>query len=83
MAQSVLERFKQHPQDTGSVETQVVRLTEEINKITKHRQENPKDFSAQRGLIKLVGQRKRFLEYVRGKNEDLYRSLIKELNLRK
>jgi len=79
----VVEKFKQHEQDTGSVEVQVVRLTSEIKELQSHCQQNPKDFSSQRGLLKMVNQRKRFLEYLRDCCGDTYKELIKELGLRK
>lgn len=80
---SILDHFKKHAQDTGSVETQVVRLTELINKITVHTKQNPKDFSSRRGLMMLVSRRKRFLGYVKKHDEATYKALIKELGLRK
>lgn len=80
---STLDRFKKHAQDTGSVETQVVRLTDLINKITVHTKQNPKDFSSRRGLLMLVSRRKRFLEYIKKHDEAMYRALIQELGLRK
>ena len=79
----ILDRFKKHANDTGSVETQVVRLTESIKKITVHTQNNPKDQSSRRGLLMLVSRRKRFLEYVKNKDEATYKALVKELGLRK
>lgn len=79
----IAEKFKQHEQDTGSVEVQVAKLTDEIKGLQMHCQQNPKDFSSQRGLLKMVNQRKRFLEYLKCNRGEIYKELIKELGLRK
>ncbi len=78
-----LEKFRKHPQDTGSLEVQVVKLTENINFLHEHCEKNPKDFSSQRGLIKKVNQRKRFLDYLKKHGESVYKNLVKDLHLRK
>jgi small subunit ribosomal protein S15 len=80
---AILEKFQQHEKDTGSVEVQVVALTAEINELQEHCHQNPKDFSSQRGLLKMVNQRKRFLEYLKHRKSIVYKELIKELGLRK
>jgi small subunit ribosomal protein S15 len=69
--------------NTGSIEAQVAMLTERINHISAHIKQNKKDFSSNRGLIKMVGQRKRLLQYLSKKDITLYRSLIEKLGLRK
>lgn len=79
----LLNKFSLHDKDTGSVERQVVALTIEIKELTAHTQENPKDFSSRRGLMRKVNQRKTFLEYIKRKNQNLYKELIANLGLRK
>ena len=69
--------------NTGSVEGQVALLTERINRISEHLQKNKQDFSTHRGLMKLVGQRKRLLTYLSKHNLQGYRALIEKLGLRK
>lgn len=70
-------------QNTGSIEGQVALLTERINHISNHLKSNKKDFSSQRGLMKMVGQRKRLLSYLSKHNLQGYRALIEKLGLRK
>ena len=69
--------------NTGSIEGQIALLTERINRISEHLQENKQDFSTHRGLMKLVGQRKRLLTYLSKQNLQGYRALIEKLGLRK
>jgi small subunit ribosomal protein S15 len=69
--------------NTGSIEAQVAMLTEKINHISSHLQKNKKDFSTQRGLMQMVGKRKRLLTYLSKHNLTGYRSLIEKLGLRK
>lgn len=69
--------------NTGSIEGQVALLTERINRISEHLQQNKKDFSTHRGLMKMVGQRKRLLTYLSKHNLQGYRELIEKLGLRK
>ncbi len=69
--------------NTGSIEGQIALLTERINHISKHLQANKKDFSTHRGLMKLVGQRKRLLNYMSKHNLQGYRALIEKLGIRK
>lgn len=69
--------------NTGSIEGQIALLTERINRISEHLQKNKKDFATHRGLMKLVGQRKRLLTYLSKQNLQGYRSLIEKLGLRK
>lgn len=69
--------------DTGSPEVQVAILTERINNLTEHFKEHKKDNHSRRGLLKMVSQRRRLLDYVRGKSEERYASLIERLGLRR
>jgi small subunit ribosomal protein S15 len=78
-----IEKFALHQGDTGSTEVQVAILTERINELTGHMVNNRHDFHTQRGLIKLVGKRRRLLAYLMREDVNRYRKLIKELGLRK
>ncbi|MEK9691451.1 MAG: 30S ribosomal protein S15 [Rhodospirillaceae bacterium] len=69
--------------DTGSPEVQVSILTERIKNLTEHLKEHRKDFHSRRGLLVMVGQRRRLLDYLKRKNEDRYQELIKSLGLRR
>lgn len=69
--------------DTGSTQVQVAMLTKRINDLTEHLRTHPKDHYSRRGLLKLVGQRRRFLNYLQRTNLEGYRALIKELGLRR
>ena len=80
---SVIEKFKQHESDTGSPEVQVALLTNRIEYLTEHFKVHKKDHHSRRGLLKLVGQRRRLLNYVKRKDVERYRTLIKELGIRK
>ena len=79
----LVERFGRSGEDTGSTEVQIALLTERINHLTGHLREHKKDHHSRRGLLMLVGQRRRFLNYLQKKNLDRYRELIKELGLRR
>ena len=79
----VIDNFKQHEGDTGSTEVQVALLTGRINQLTRHMTDNRHDFHTQRGLLKLVGQRRRLLSYLTREDVDRYNKLIKRLGLRK
>lgn len=72
-----------HPTDSGSPEIQVALLTERINLLVKHFGDHKKDFHSRAGLMKLVGQRKRLLEYIKKNDVSRYETLIKKLGLRK
>jgi len=80
---AIMAEFKLHESDTGSPEVQVALLTRRINDITMHLKEHNKDFSTRRGLLKLIGQRRRLLDYLKKKDINRYRVLIKALNIRK
>ena len=80
--QKLIENHQVHPTDTGSVEVQVAMLTKRISKLSKHLQSNIHDFSSRQGLLKMIGQRKRLLGYVRTKSEKRYIELIEKLSIR-
>ncbi len=81
--QEVITKFKKHGTDTGSPEIQIAILTHRIINLTEHLKINAKDHSSRRGLLKMVGQRKRLIEYLKRKNFDGYKGLIQQLGLRK
>jgi small subunit ribosomal protein S15 len=81
--ESTIRQFQLHEQDTGSPEVQIALLTERIDKLTEHLKVHKKDFHSQRGLLKLVGQRRRLLRYLSRVDEERYRGLIAKLGLRK
>ncbi len=81
-----LEIFRQHGDsetDTGSTKVQIALLTQRINDLTEHLRAHPKDHYSRRGLLKLVGRRRRFLNYLQKNDLEGYRALIKELGLRR
>ncbi len=79
----IIEAFGKNSQDTGSAEVQIALLTERINHLTAHMKVHPKDVHSRVGLLKMVGKRRRLLNYVKGKNVDDYRELIGKLGIRK
>ena len=79
----VIAGYQAKEGDTGSTEVQIALLTERINQLTTHMASNRKDYHTQRGLIKLVGQRRRLLAYLSREDIDRYNNLIKKLGLRK
>ncbi len=80
--QAIINQYKQSENDTGSVQVQVALLTERINHLTEHLKTNHKDNHSRRGLLQMVGKRKGFLLYLKEKDIEAYRSLIKSLGLR-
>jgi len=80
---SVVEKFRTHERDTGSPEVQVALLTERIHYLTEHFKTHKKDHHSRRGLLKLVGQRRRLLDYLKTKDSTRYRKLIDGLGIRK
>jgi small subunit ribosomal protein S15 len=80
---TVFTDFGGKASNTGSIEGQIALVTERINRISEHLQQNKQDFSTHRGLMKLVGQRKRLLTYLSKQNLQGYRTLIEKLGLRK
>lgn len=81
--QEIINRYRLHDADTGSPEVQVAILSERISYLTDHFKSHAKDHHSRRGLIKLVGQRRRLLNYLKNKDIDRYRTLIEQLGLRK
>jgi small subunit ribosomal protein S15 len=81
--QEIIEKFRVHENDSGSAEVQIALLTERIRELTEHFQVHKKDFHSRRGLLKLVGQRRRLLDYLKSRKIDKYRKIVKELGLRK
>lgn len=79
----IIEKHKRHEGDTGSPEVQIALLTDRINILTEHFKTHQKDHHSRRGLLKMVGQRRRLLDYLKKKDLEKYRSLIKELGLRR
>ena len=79
----MISKHGQNDKDTGSTEVQVAMLTRRINELTEHLRTHPKDHYSRRGLLKLVGRRRRFLDYLQRKDLEGYRALIKELGLRR
>ena len=80
---SVITGYQTHGTDTGSPEVQVALLSERINYLTEHFKSHPKDHHSRRGLLQLVGQRRRLLNYLKGKDLSRYRGLIERLGIRK
>lgn len=79
----LVRQYRTHDQDTGSPEIQIALLTERINHLTDHLKKHSKDFSSRRGLLKLVGKRRRLLDYLKDNDLDGYRKIVEELGLRK
>jgi small subunit ribosomal protein S15 len=80
---AVVKKFARSSTDTGSPEVQVALLTDHINELNEHFKTHSKDFHSKRGLLKLVGQRRRLLAYLRNKDQKRYTQLIQSLELRK
>ena len=78
-----IEQFRLHERDTGSADVQIALLTERINHLTEHLQKNVKDHSSRRGLLMMVGQRRRLLDYLRKTDIRRYQTVTKKLKLRK
>ncbi len=78
----IVDEFRTHPNDTGSPEVQIALLTRRIQFLTEHFKTYKKDFHSRRGLLKLVGRRRRLLEYLKGKDITRYRQLVERLGLR-
>jgi small subunit ribosomal protein S15 len=79
----VVQQYQRSGKDTGSPEVQIALLTERINSLTEHFKSHVKDFHSRRGLLKLVSQRRKLLDYLRRKDTDKYRSVVERLSLRK
>jgi small subunit ribosomal protein S15 len=81
--ESVIQDFNRHPTDTGSPEVQIALLTTRIQQLTEHLKEHKHDEHSRRGLLKLVGQRRRHLTYLSRKNPDRYQEILQRLGLRR
>ncbi len=81
--EQIIQHYQTHQGDTGSPEVQVALLTERINQLTEHLKNNVHDYHSRRGLLKLVGRRRRLLAYLRRKDMERYRATISRLGLRK
>jgi small subunit ribosomal protein S15 len=79
---SIIDEFRTHPTDTGSPEVQIALLTRRIQFLTEHFKEFKKDFHSRRGLLRMVGRRRRLLEYLKNKDITRYRQLVDKLGLR-
>ena len=80
--QNLIETYQVHPTDTGSVEVQVAMLSKRISKLSDHLQLNIHDFSSRQGLLKMIGQRKRLLSYIKDKNAQKYQEIVKKIGIR-
>jgi small subunit ribosomal protein S15 len=80
---TIIEEYRRHEQDTGSPEVQIALLTDRIKELTEHFKEHKKDHHSRRGLLKLVGKRRRLLDYLKRKDVDSYRQTIDRLGIRK
>jgi small subunit ribosomal protein S15 len=80
--QEIIEQFRVHPADTGSPEVQIALLTERIRQVAEHLKTHRKDFHSRRGLMMMVGQRRRLLRYLRREDPARYRALVARLGLR-
>ncbi len=81
--EEITKKFQLHEKDTGSADVQIAILTERIAEITEHLKRSPKDHNSRLALLKLVGQRRKLLEYLNSTDTERYKNLIKRLNLRK
>jgi small subunit ribosomal protein S15 len=80
--QEIISNYQVHETDTGSSDVQIAMLTERINRLSEHLQANKKDHSSRRGLLKLIGHRKRLLSYVQQESREKYQALIARLGIR-
>ncbi|QYO62098.1 30S ribosomal protein S15 [Leptolyngbya sp. 7M] len=80
--QEIISEYQVHETDTGSADVQVAILTERINRLSAHLRENKKDHASRRGLLKMIGQRKRLLAYILKQDQERYRALISRLGIR-
>ncbi len=80
---TIIQKYQLHPNDRGSAPVQIALLTARINELTDHFRTHPKDHHGRRGLLLMVGKRRRLLEYLKRKDIERYRSLIQDLGLRR
>jgi len=81
--QEIISRFNQHERDTGSPEVQIALLSERLNSLTEHFRTHKKDHHSKRGLLRIVGRRRRLLDYLKRNNRERYERVIEQLGLRK
>ncbi len=81
--QEIIKKFERHEGDTGSPEVQIALLSERITYLTEHFRTHKKDHHSRRGLLKIVGQRRRLLDYLKNKDVERYRTIIKSLGIRR
>lgn len=81
--QELMSEYQVHETDTGSPDLQVALLTERISQLTSHLQKNPNDHASRRGLLKMIGRRRRLLGYINSKEPERYQALIKRLGIRR
>ena len=79
----IIEEYKLHKKDTGSSDIQVAILTNQINQLARHLKKHPNDNHSRRGLLKMVAQRRKLLDYLKSENEKRYKKIIKKLKLKK
>jgi small subunit ribosomal protein S15 len=80
---TLIEKFRTHKEDTGSTDVQVAIVSERIDELSRHLKKNPKDNDSRRGLLSMVGKRRRLLNYLQRKDANKYLKLVSELGLRK
>ncbi len=81
--EEIVDDFRMHENDTGSPEVQIALLTRRIKDLTNHLKAHPKDYHSTRGMLKLIGQRRRLLDYLKRKEVERYRTVIQNLGIRK
>jgi small subunit ribosomal protein S15 len=81
--EDLVKKYQTHKNDTGSTEVQVAILTKKVSELTKHLKEHKKDFDSRRGLLMMVGKRRRLLNYLRKNNEEKYTKIITDLGLKR
>ena len=81
--EKLIKKYKLHDLDTGSPEVQIALLTEEIKRLILHLKKHPKDFHSKRGLLKMVGKRRRLLGYLKEEDEKRYKDILKKIGLKK
>ena len=81
--EKLIKKYKIHDLDTGSPEVQIALLTEEIKRLILHLKKHPKDFHSKRGLLKMVGKRRRLLSYLKEEDEKRYKDILKKIGLKK
>lgn len=81
--QELMSEYQVHETDTGSADLQVAMLTERINQLTEHLKKNKKDYASRRGLLKMIGRRRRLLSFIQNESRERYLELIKRLGIRR